>query len=211
MGTKITWTGMEYDILLDARSGSASIGAFVGLDAPGAGPPRHIHHDADESFYILSGEVEFWVAGKTIFAQAGEMLTVPRGTEHCFRIIGDAPARMLTIMTPGGFESFFVDVARARASQPDRLGDDGSVQGVLSPCPDSGGKTSGQNPLCPCIRRADHHRAGYRSGAEPKRRNPRQSRVCPDHAFHGDVSVYRGPRWPEPPDLSATPPPTGKS
>lgn len=121
MGTKITWTGMEYDILLDARSGSRSIGAFVGLDAPGAGPPRHIHHDADESFYILSGEVEFWVAGKTIFAQAGEMLTVPRGTEHCFRIIGDAPARMLTIMTPGGFESFFVDVARENLRIPEDM------------------------------------------------------------------------------------------
>jgi oxalate decarboxylase/phosphoglucose isomerase-like protein (cupin superfamily) len=65
--------------------------------------------------------VEFWVAGKTIFAQAGEMLTVPRGTEHCFRIIGDAPARMLTIMTPGGFESFFVDVARENLRIPEDM------------------------------------------------------------------------------------------
>jgi len=62
-------------------------------------------------FFILAGEVEFWVAGETRYAKAGEMLMVPKGTEHCFRIIGDAPARMLTIMTPGGFEQFFVEVA----------------------------------------------------------------------------------------------------
>ncbi|MGP6087853.1 cupin domain-containing protein [Antarctobacter jejuensis] len=111
MSIKTKWNGMEYEVLTDRNSGVTSIGAFVSLDAPGAGPPRHIHHDADESFYILSGEVDFWIAGKTIPAQAGQMLTVPRGTEHAFLIVGERPARMLTILTPGGFEHFFSDVA----------------------------------------------------------------------------------------------------
>ena len=111
MTTATNWNGMDYTILLSGEGSPQSIGAFASLDDAGKGPPRHIHHDADESFYILAGEVEFWVAGETRYAKAGEMLMVPKGTEHCFRIIGDTPARMLTIMTPGGFEQFFVEVA----------------------------------------------------------------------------------------------------
>ena len=121
MSQKVTWNGMDYEILLNAKEGVSSIGSFVSMDAPGSGPPRHIHHDADESFFVLSGEVEFWVAGETIFAHAGMMLTVPKGTEHCFRIIGANPARMLTIMTPGGFEGFFGAVAKENLRIPEDM------------------------------------------------------------------------------------------
>ncbi len=121
MSTKTKWNGMEYEVLTDSSNGVNSVGAFVSLDAPGAGPPRHIHHDADESFYILSGEVDFWIDGTTIHAQAGQFLTVPKGTEHAFRIVGERPARMLTVMTPGGFEGFFAEVAAANLRIPEDL------------------------------------------------------------------------------------------
>lgn len=118
MSKKAMWNGNTYEVLLDAREGISSVGAFISMDPAGSGPPRHIHHDADESFFVLSGEVEFWVGGETIFAQAGSMMTVPRGTEHCFRVIGADPARMLTVMTPGGFESFFLEVAKENLILP---------------------------------------------------------------------------------------------
>lgn len=118
MTKTVQWNGMDYTILTDRETTPASIGAFISMDEPGSGPPRHIHHDSDESFYVLNGELEFWVAGEISFASAGQFLTVPRGIEHCFRIIGDQPARMMTIMTPGGFEQFFVEVASENLSPP---------------------------------------------------------------------------------------------
>ena len=112
------WVGAEYAILLHAEETQGRIGMFESVDAPGFGPPRHVHDNEDETFHILAGEVEFWVSGERRVAQPGDTLFVPRGTEHTFRIIGDHPARMLTIMTPGGFEGFFVEVMEGEYAIP---------------------------------------------------------------------------------------------
>jgi len=36
---------------------------------------------------------------------------VPRGKEHTFRVVSDTPCRHLVILTPGGFEGFFSEMA----------------------------------------------------------------------------------------------------
>jgi quercetin dioxygenase-like cupin family protein len=87
----------------------------------GSGPPRHVHHGEDETFVILSGACEFWVAGETFQRREGETAFVPRGTEHTFRVVGDQPSRHLLILTPGGFEGFFVEMARGRYRIPDDM------------------------------------------------------------------------------------------
>ncbi len=104
------WEGVAYACHLRAGETDGSIGIFESTDGPGFGPPRHIHHDADETFYILSGEVEFLCDGTLYRRSVGQTIFVPRGKEHCFRVIGEQPARMLTIMTPGGFEGFFDEI-----------------------------------------------------------------------------------------------------
>ena len=85
------------------------------------GPPRHIHHAEDETFVVLSGEVEFWVAGERLLRGPGEAAFVPRGVEHTFRVVGDRPSRHLVILTPGGFEGFFREMAEARCRIPEDM------------------------------------------------------------------------------------------
>ena len=46
---------------------------------------------------------------------------VERGREHAFRIIGDVAARMVTAMTPGGFEGFFPEMAQGRFRIPEDM------------------------------------------------------------------------------------------
>ena len=41
----------------------------------------------------------------------GGSIFLPRGIPHTFRVLGERPGRNLTILTPGGMEEFFVDVA----------------------------------------------------------------------------------------------------
>jgi hypothetical protein len=46
---------------------------------------------------------------------------VPRGREHTFRVAGVSPARHLIILTPGGFEGFFADMAAGQFRIPEDM------------------------------------------------------------------------------------------
>ena len=78
------------------------------LDAPPmSGPPLHRHSRDDEWFYVLEGEVTLEVDGRRTVLYAGGSAFAPRGTAHTFQIFGPAGARMLVMVTPGGFNQFF--------------------------------------------------------------------------------------------------------
>ena len=65
--------------------------------------PLHVHHREDETFIVLEGEIEFEVDGKPITAGPGMTIFGPRGIPHSYRV-RKGPARMLFLLTPGGFE-----------------------------------------------------------------------------------------------------------
>lgn len=74
---------------------------------PGGGPPPHIHHNEDESFYLLEGAVSLHAGEKTLHVSAGDFANVPRGTVHWFKNTGKGNAKMLVTFTPAGAEKFF--------------------------------------------------------------------------------------------------------
>ncbi len=117
----IEWQGTQYRTLLAASQTSARLSIFESLDQPGYGPPRHIHKGEDETFYVLAGEVEFWLEGQTTHHGPGEVVFVERGRQHTFRVLGEMPARMVTVMTPGGFDGFFAEMAKGRYRIPDDM------------------------------------------------------------------------------------------
>jgi quercetin dioxygenase-like cupin family protein len=101
-------------------------GCFIveGMAPPGGGPPPHIHHFEDESFYILEGTATFQADGQTIHAKPGDFIHIPRGTVHSLRNDGDRPARALIIISragPAGMQRFFEESftpARDRSTTP---------------------------------------------------------------------------------------------
>jgi quercetin dioxygenase-like cupin family protein len=93
----------------DATGGRLTV---IELLAPqGAGSPLHVHHNEDESFYILEGELTFWVGGRVIHAPAGTFMFGPRDIPHTFTV-SSAQARYLIIAEPGGFEKFVRELAQ---------------------------------------------------------------------------------------------------
>jgi mannose-6-phosphate isomerase-like protein (cupin superfamily) len=77
----------------------------------GVGPPAHVQHREDEAFYILEGEYEFLVEGRTIKAGAGSLIYVPKGNLHAHNNVGEGIGRMLVSQTPGGLhEQFFKEI-----------------------------------------------------------------------------------------------------
>ena len=63
----------------------------------------HVHHFEDEGFYILEGEMTFYVGEQTIKAQPGSFLFGPKDVPHAFRL-DSRPARLLFILSPARFE-----------------------------------------------------------------------------------------------------------
>ena len=112
------WLGVQYKPILTGKDSGGAISVTDSVSPPNSGPPRHIHHDADETFVMLSGECEFWVEGESIFRGPGGTAFVPRGKEHTFRVVGDKPCRHLIILTPGGMEKFFAEMSREACRIP---------------------------------------------------------------------------------------------
>jgi mannose-6-phosphate isomerase-like protein (cupin superfamily) len=60
----------------------------------------HVHHTCEEAFYVLEGEIEVMFDGESRSFQQGMLALVERGTAHTFRATGNAPSRVLAILTP---------------------------------------------------------------------------------------------------------------
>ena len=117
----VEWLGTHYRTTLTTAETGGAMSITDSVSPPNSGPPRHIHHDADEAFVMLTGDAEFWLAGERFIRGPGETVFIPRGTEHTFRIVGDAPSRHLVILTPGGFEGFFAEMAAGQFRIPDDM------------------------------------------------------------------------------------------
>jgi mannose-6-phosphate isomerase-like protein (cupin superfamily) len=99
--------GGIYRILTTAAASNQQIFAFEAYEPPGGGPPLHIHRHEEEFFFVLEGEVTFFVDGQILHRTAGQTAVVPRGAAHCFKNSSDKAARLLVLFTPGSIEKFF--------------------------------------------------------------------------------------------------------
>jgi mannose-6-phosphate isomerase-like protein (cupin superfamily) len=81
------------------------------------GPPLHVHDGEEEAFYVLEGRGRFLVDGEERELAAGDFVLVPRGVPHTLARSGGEPLRMLVIVSPAGFEQFFVAVERRQREE----------------------------------------------------------------------------------------------
>lgn len=81
-----------------------------------AGPPLH-HHDFDEAFYVLDGEITFQLGDELFAAGPGAVAFAPGGVAHTLANHGDVPARYLLLCTPAGFEAYFGRLAAEAAGE----------------------------------------------------------------------------------------------
>jgi quercetin dioxygenase-like cupin family protein len=74
----------------------------------------HVHTREDEYSFVLEGVIGARVGDQLIEAvDAGSYLCKPRGVPHAFWNPGPRPARLLEIISPPGFEAYFVELAEA--------------------------------------------------------------------------------------------------
>ena len=81
--------------------------ALLEQTAPsGHAPPPHKHQREDEWFYVLDGELTFWLDGDRMVGGPGSLAFLPKGIPHGFAVTSSDPARFLIGASPSGFDSF---------------------------------------------------------------------------------------------------------
>jgi quercetin dioxygenase-like cupin family protein len=95
-----------------AQTGDA-LTVFEAANAPGQGPPLHIHALLDEVIYVLDGAIRVRLGDRVERAAAGACVFIPRGTPHTWAVASDGPARLLVVIAPAGLEQFFDATAGA--------------------------------------------------------------------------------------------------
>ena len=103
--------GHQFWIRLPAAATGGALGVFEQYSLPGTGVPLHYHEREEETFYVLSGQVEFLMGDTTRLAGPGTTLFVPRRAVHGLKVHGDEPLRLHLTLTPGGGEAMFRELA----------------------------------------------------------------------------------------------------
>ena len=73
------------------------------LEARTKGPGAHAH-DEDDVFFVLEGTMSFLLGDTWVDGARGSFVLVPGGMIHDFENRSTAPAGVLNISAPGGFE-----------------------------------------------------------------------------------------------------------
>ncbi|WNF53415.1 cupin domain-containing protein [Pseudomonas sp. SG20052] len=81
----------------------------------GGGPPLHFH-PWDEAFYVVDGQVEVTVAGKSATVSAGGYVHIPGGSIHAYKNISPT-AKMIGVVSDPRGGQFFAAVDQLRVPE----------------------------------------------------------------------------------------------
>jgi quercetin dioxygenase-like cupin family protein len=92
----------------DSTGGALSLweSSFPG----GLAAPLHAHHDAAEFFYVLEGQVSFFVGNGWFEAEPGAFAAIPQGAQHGFKV-RSAESRMLVMFSPAAMLGMWEEIA----------------------------------------------------------------------------------------------------
>ncbi|ANH39227.1 Cupin domain protein [Nocardioides dokdonensis FR1436] len=85
--------------------------------------PMHLHHQEDEYTFVLRGRIGAVIGGQEVLAGPGDLVVKPRGQWHTFWNPGDEDARVLELISPGGFEQLFRQLMDHPVEDPEELGE----------------------------------------------------------------------------------------
>ncbi len=131
-GEALWWLGMLATIKATAEQTGGRY-ALVEILAPDSYEAvLHVHHQEDEGFYILEGEMTFYVGEQTIKAPPGSYLFGPKDVPHSFTV-DSGPARVLFVFSPAGLEGLVREMGEPAGSlsippQPEEPPDEAEME-----------------------------------------------------------------------------------
>ena len=110
--------GLSYDWSRDntfvkVASGDSG-GAFAVMEddlKTGFALGLHLHRQHADTFYILVGDVDFYLDGDWLTAPPGSTVHIPPGIEHAVVLPEGRTGKLLMIFQPAGFDQFLKELA----------------------------------------------------------------------------------------------------
>ncbi|MBI2927549.1 MAG: cupin domain-containing protein [Verrucomicrobia bacterium] len=116
-GKTVTVIGHPITIKIHGHDTGGAFAVVETADPLGGGPPPHIHHREDETFYVLEGEYELMCGGQTHRMGKGATALLPRDVPHAYKCLSAGGGHLLVTLTPAGFERFFEEVGALSAAE----------------------------------------------------------------------------------------------
>jgi mannose-6-phosphate isomerase-like protein (cupin superfamily) len=112
-GERLRFSGADVVIRASAESTGGAFGIVEEIDP--LDTPRHVHSNEDELFYVIEGEHVFELGDEEHRVGPGGLVFAPREIPHAQRRVVPRTGRILTMVSPAGFEGFFRELSAAES------------------------------------------------------------------------------------------------
>jgi len=102
--------GAEMRVLSNSERTEGQFSLVEMIIHPGGDSGLHVQHRADQSMYLVEGELEVTIADRIFTITKDETSQFHRGVPQRVRNTSQEPARSIVLTTPGGFEHFIARV-----------------------------------------------------------------------------------------------------
>ncbi|MFD1277824.1 cupin domain-containing protein [Streptomyces kaempferi] len=99
--------GGQARILLPGTATDNRLSLMEFADPIGHAPPHHIHEDEEEVWFVLDGEVTFFVGDQRHDLVPGQVAYGPRGVPHSYLVRSPEGARIAALFSPARIEEYF--------------------------------------------------------------------------------------------------------
>jgi mannose-6-phosphate isomerase-like protein (cupin superfamily) len=106
---------LDFKVLTAETNGALFV--MENRDMIRGGPPRHIHYEQEEWFFLIEGgEILMEIGDQKLRLKPGDSVLAPRNVPHVWAYLGDQPGRMLFAFTPAAkIEDFFIEASKPGA------------------------------------------------------------------------------------------------
>jgi quercetin dioxygenase-like cupin family protein len=95
----------EIEVVVTGDDSSGRQSVIESYWQPAFSVPPHFHKRHAETFYVISGQVEWTVGGETHVLNAGDAVHIPQNTVHSVKVVGGKEMHSLMIYESGDYEN----------------------------------------------------------------------------------------------------------
>lgn len=116
---KTVFGGLKIDAKVSPADTGGDLYVIEHSDAKKGGPPRHVHHQQDEWFYVLQGKYRVEIGEERFELGPGDSILAPREVPHVWAHTGEGVGRLIIAFQPAGLmESFLAKLAQFGSAPP---------------------------------------------------------------------------------------------